>query len=263
MTGLVLHSTLGALRDHLARPQVFTVLAGVGVVLGLSGPFGTWGTLGLPMRLIYWGLVVWMTYAAGFIVTRLTLPKVEARPKAVRSAAIGLAVALAVFAVLAAINLGFGMGQESAVNDLRRFGVVLVICLVIEWARQVFDTPGPVPAPALTGAPRLLSRLPLEKRGGLVALSGEDHYVQVVTTKGQHMLLLRLGDAIREAAPLPGLQVHRSHWVALDQIAAVRRSASGASLTLTTGDLVPVSRRFLPALRAAGLFPRRGGASHG
>jgi DNA-binding LytR/AlgR family response regulator len=98
--------------------------------------------------------------------------------------------------------------------------------------------------------------LPLQKRAPLVALSVEDHYVRIRTTKGEAMILMQLGDAIREVGDTPGLQVHRSHWVALDQIRAVTRKGDGAIVSLRHGPDVPVSRANLPKLREAGLLPR-------
>ncbi|NJM84282.1 MAG: LytTR family transcriptional regulator [Tabrizicola sp.] len=53
------------------------------------------------------------------------------------------------------------------------------------------------------------------------------------------------------------MQVHRSHWVAQGAVRAVRRMGDGAVITLGTGQEVPVSRRFIPALRQAGLLPQR------
>jgi len=69
------------------------------------------------------------------------------------------------------------------------------------------------------------------------------------------MLLMRLSDAIRETAPTAGLQVHRSHWVARDQIASVKRTGDRAIMTLKTGAEIPASRTYIPALRDAGLLP--------
>ena len=104
--------------------------------------------------------------------------------------------------------------------------------------------------------PPLLDRVPLDKRGALLALSSEDHYTRIQTARGEEMVLLRLADAIREAAPEPGLRVHRSHWVALAAVTAARRDGERAILTLTGGTEIPVSRANVPAIREAGLLPR-------
>jgi len=69
------------------------------------------------------------------------------------------------------------------------------------------------------------------------------------------MILMRLSDAIRETAPVRGLQVHRSHWVALDQVTDSRRAGAGAQVTTSAGDDIPVSRTYVKALRESGLLP--------
>jgi DNA-binding LytR/AlgR family response regulator len=128
---------------------------------------------------------------------------------------------------------------------------------VVLTLREVAHSGAPSDAPATTAPcpPAILDRLPLDRRGALVALSAEDHYVRVVTRTGEALVLIRLADAMRETGDLPGLQVHRSHWVALDAVRAVRRSGDGAVLTLATGHELPASRRFIPALRQAALLP--------
>ncbi|MCW1932118.1 LytTR family DNA-binding domain-containing protein [Pararhodobacter zhoushanensis] len=99
-----------------------------------------------------------------------------------------------------------------------------------------------------------MARLPLDKRGALISLSVQDHYVEVVTLRGRELLLMRLSDAIAETGGDVGLQVHRSHWVALDQVRAARREGARGVLTLSDGREIPVSRTYAAAAKAAGLF---------
>ncbi len=95
-----------------------------------------------------------------------------------------------------------------------------------------------------------------QKRGALIALSAEDHYVRVTTTAGTELVLMRLADAMAEISQTQGLQVHRSHWVALDQVVKVIRIGGRGELTLSDGSTRPISRGFMPAVRAAGLLPK-------
>lgn len=253
-----LQSTLRDLRTHLLQPQVATTMAGIALILGLSGPFDTWTTLPLPVRLLYWASVVWLTYSTGSLVTLLLKPHLRTAGQAVRTIAVAVSVAIAVFVVLAALNSAFGQGPESPWSALSSFGAVLVICLVIEVTRQVLDgsdSAATSDLPPAERAPALLLRLPLHKRGELLSLSAQDHYVDVVTSKGHEMLLMRLGDAMRETAPVAGLQVHRSHWVALSAVAAAEKRGDGAILTLKNSKTIPVSRAFMTALRDANLLP--------
>ena len=114
---------------------------------------------------------------------------------------------------------------------------------------------GAEPAGAAASAtPPILARLQPARRGRLLSLSAEDDYVRVRTTAGEALVLMRLGDAVAEAAP--GLRVHRSHWVARAAVAEARRAGDGAVLTLRTGEEIPVSRANLPRLRETGLAPR-------
>jgi hypothetical protein len=256
---LTLRSTLRDLRAHLLRPSAAILMAGVALILGLSGPFDTWTTHSLPVRFLYWTSVVWLTYSAGFIVTGLTAPRLRQSHVVIRTVAVGLAVAVAVFLVLLLLNAGFGEVPDTPLTAFRSFGVVLVICLVIETAGEVLGfrqlSQVDLEQQPTPDGPALLLRLPLQKRGALLSLSAQDHYVDVVTSKGQEMLLLRLKDAIRETAPVRGLQVHRSHWVALAAVSAAERRGDGAILTLTNGQTLPVSRAFMPALREAAILP--------
>lgn len=244
------------LQVHLSDLRVVKIVAGVALILGLSGPFDTWATQELPERMVYWGLVVCLTYIAGFIVTTKVTPFVAEQNLAVRSAGIAFAVALAVFALLLVLNALFDQLPETALGYVFAFGAVLVICLVIEATRQVL---GQTPRAVLhENGPALLTRLPLAQRGALVSLSVQDHYVDVITTKGHALLLLRLGDAIRETAPEKGLQVHRSHWVAEAQIKGVTPKGNGAVLQMQHGPDIPVSRTYMAAVREAGILPRKG-----
>ena len=77
----------------------------------------------------------------------------------------------------------------------------------------------------------------------------------MTTSAGSALLLMRLSDAIAEAGDTKGLQIHRSHWVALDAVRAVRRDGQRAVLTLTDGRDLPVSRANLDKVKAAGLLP--------
>ena len=101
--------------------------------------------------------------------------------------------------------------------------------------------------------PPIFERVPLPQRGKLLALLVEDHYVDIVTDKGKTLVLMRLADAIRETAPIAGLQIHRSHWVARDAVVKVHRSEGKLILELSNGLKLPVSRGYLPAAKEAGL----------
>ncbi|WDE07724.1 LytTR family transcriptional regulator [Thalassomonas viridans] len=101
---------------------------------------------------------------------------------------------------------------------------------------------------------KFLDKLPRDKRGTLLCLEMDDHYLKVHTDKGHHMLLMRLKDALEELANYPGLQTHRSWWVAEEAISESVKQDRKVSLRLTNDLLVPVSRTYLPQLKERNLL---------
>ncbi len=245
------------LREEFSHPVTLAALAGVSVVVGISGPFGTMDAFGLIPRLAYWMIVVPLTYGAGFLGTMAVRPYLPSGPQGLRIALAALGSAIAVALVLGVLNTGLGLDLGGARDLALGFAAVYVICLVIEAVGAVLQSQSQK-LDSTARIPALLSRLPLEKRGALLALTAEDHYIIVVTTKGREMLLLRLADAMREAAPVAGLQIHRSHWVALAGVVSVARVGDGAEALLINGDRLPIARARIAAARAAGLLPRKG-----
>ena len=98
------------------------------------------------------------------------------------------------------------------------------------------------PSPRL---PALLQRLPQAQRGTLLALKSDDHYVRVYTDAGEALILMRLSDAIRLAAPVTGMQVHRSHWVANEAVRGFQRTGHTGTITLSSGLEIAVSRSYV------------------
>ncbi len=78
----------------------------------------------------------------------------------------------------------------------------------------------------------------------VVALTSELHYLRVKTPRGNALVLYNLKDAVADLEThFAGLQVHRSHWVARDHVQRLVRRGSGWACELSTGDLIPISRR--------------------
>ena len=110
------------------------------------------------------------------------------------------------------------------------------------------DQPNPDPQDDLA---ELWSRIPVRLGRRLVALSAELHYLRVFTTEGDALILFSFGRAVDLLQERNGMQIHRSHWVALDQIDEVV-SQDGRVFCLMTGGLtLPVSRSYRSALKAA------------
>lgn len=110
-----------------------------------------------------------------------------------------------------------------------------------------------------TAAPRgmrlaLLGRVRPERRGALLAIKAEGHYLQVYTDAGSDLILYRLSNALLELGAEDGAQVHRSWWVAARALAPQRHCDR---LVLVNGVEVPVSRSYRIAARRRGWLTGR------
>lgn len=97
--------------------------------------------------------------------------------------------------------------------------------------------------------PALMQRVRPERRGALLALKAEGHYLQVHTDAGSDLILCRLSDALLELGADEGAQVHRSWWVASRALSPQRHRDR---LVLVNGIEVPVSRSFRVQVRQRG-----------
>ncbi len=258
-----LHSALRELRGHFADPRALVALALVSVILGFAGPFGTYESLPMAGRLAYWAAVAVTTYAVGFFIAVLLSLTLGRRIRSTWLKIVLFSVITGPFvtAVVVLLNLAaFGPARGWTVIDLGTLlfnGTLMALAVNAAALLLPFRTgPGDAPAlplEAMPSRPRIVDRLPLPQRGALLSLSVSDHYVEVTTDRGRGLVLIRLADAIAEAAPVDGLQVHRSHWVALAAVSRAVRGNGRVELELVNGSRVPVSRGFLPNVREAGL----------
>lgn len=100
----------------------------------------------------------------------------------------------------------------------------------------------PAGQPAMAaGKPSFLARVRADRRGPLLALRAEGHYLRVYTEVGSDLILCRMSDALNELDEQEGARVHRSWWVAERALSGER---SAESLQLRNGLRVPVSRSY-------------------
>ncbi len=254
-----LQSTLRELHGLSRDGRAWAALAVLSLIVGLVGPFGTFEVIAVLPRLAYWAAVVMGTALVGTLVAsfceRLLRPNL---PHFAASLLAGAAAGPFLAALVALLNLAV-FGPGASVIDL----VTLAIyCTVISSAVTLLGgllasqtKPAALAPDAMAPTePALLDRLPRPQRGRLIHLAVSDHYVDVTTDKGTSLVLMRLADAIRETAPIAGMQVHRSHWVALDAVTRGTRQKGKPVLELENGARVPVSRTYIEAARAAGLL---------
>lgn len=93
------------------------------------------------------------------------------------------------------------------------------------------------------GYRKLLIHVPLDKRGTVLSVSAEDHYIRIATTAGTALVRMAFTDALKLLASEKGDQCHRSHWVSFDAVQTLeKRSGGGCVAELLNGDRIPVSK---------------------
>lgn len=244
-------------------------MAGIGLVLGLLGPFGTY-PMPLALRLAYWIGFIFIGYAIFRPITRIAgwLHEMSKIPFLF---AIGLAV------LVSALPLAFLIGF--AINGMRidgpmlssgfaalyvqcaGIGIAIFLLMRVIFSGERTETEmeerstqlSPAVTPDINSRrSKLLDRLSPGFPDRIHALGVEDHYVRVHAADRNETLLMRLRDAIAETQPLEGMQVHRGWWVARHAIADSKRDGRNLKIILVNGLEIPVSRSYAGKLKQMG-----------
>lgn len=250
-----LHLTLREIRTLLSNPRVLVALIGAAILATVAQPFGFRVEGHIGLTLIYWIILVFVTFPVGHVISTTCANGLSARHTAIAPLCAALAMGLFVTVFVLILNSvflswPFGELRYWAILLTTAFPAAAITTVVI----YIVSSGQNVPQPKEVQAPALLSKIPANLRGPILSLSAEDHYTRVVTTKGAELVLIRLSDAITQAAPTRGLQVHRSHWVAIAAIAQVAKQKDGAIITLKSGTTLPVSRSHVAAVRNEGFL---------
>lgn len=263
MTAQMRQAAPDTVHDSPVAPPAFRrgliIAALAGLFMALVGALGT-DEAGLPVRIAYW-LPLMLTGSAlgtGVAFGVQTWGRLRKHLFA-EGALIAVLVALPLTAVVIGANqLAFDNRPGSLLAVGVTFAIVLMVSSVmtaLTYATSPAAPPVPVvvlPAPA-PAPPRILARLPLHLRHArLLAIEAEDHYLRIHTDAGSDLILLRLVDAVAETDGLDGARCHRSWWVARAAVTAVERDGARTLLNVGPALRVPVSRSYLPELRAAG-----------
>ena len=234
-------------------------------LVSFAGPIGTYAGMPILVRPIYWTATIGIGFPVAMACRAI-------------SAHLGLVgywrtatLAAVLFATLYSPVI-YGstilLGRFGASNIVPIWLIWLVVALSSislsairhmglpgEQPRLAAEATGEGPAvPDPPSEPRLLARMDPELRGPVASLSVRDHYVVVTTDRGQVNLLMRFADAMAELDGVDGMQVHRSHWVAIDEVAGSVRENGKVFVTLKDGRRVPVSRSYQEQAVTRGLL---------
>lgn len=256
----------GANRAATARLAGLLVSASLlfGIVFAFLGIYDTSG-VSFFKRVVFWFVTTFTgTVCAWFLLPLFPATTFGRYGYWLRIAPIALVVSLPVTVVLTIFNPNFDFGS-SLLFWLRQYGLVVPISiLVVAIGHMLAAFVGNAQADEIRPGTGTLTRqidhpffarLPIEVRTAkLYAISAEDHYLRVYTSRGESLILMRLTDAIVELGDRNGAQVHRSWWVAADGIQSSLSKNGRKYLVLKSGVEVPISRTYSKAAKDAGLL---------
>lgn len=236
------------------RREVLTAAA-VGAFLGVIGPFGSFSAEPFFYRIAYWlGAALLGTLLFGTAVRIVAAQKLRLAWSVAAVLVLSALLSLP-FALIAAVVARALWPQTGGIAPLHWYLQVLAVaaplCTAWIWFAGRDDRRGS----ALAEVDRQTSPLGVEP-ASVLCLQMEDHYVRVHHQSGSELVLATMRQAQQTLHRVPGLQVHRSWWVAATAVAEPVLEGRNLRLRLTNGLLVPVSRQAVASVRAAGWLNR-------
>lgn len=233
---------------------------GIGVLLGLMGPFGSFFNGGPVVRISYWvgsifsGMVLFGCLArlAAAGARRLGWPDWAMIPSVILTGAVLQG------APLRAVAIALWPPIAHAVSPLEWFGQCVAISTPIVLAYYFIRVRSHRRAPARGALVPVEASALAADPGAVLYLKMEDHYVRIRTEHGARLEMGPLGRVTAGLSGVEGLQVHRSWWVARRAIEGVERDGRNLRLRLVDGETAPVSRASVAKLRAAGWLADNG-----
>lgn len=241
---------LAELKSDLQSKTPYIIWVICSCVLATTGPFGTYGTVSLVSRVIYWLPMIGVCVAIATVIRAFVCGGLGLRDSVIgfvlTTALICLVLCPPFYLAAALMFLGRPDGTPGLSEIILLVGSISMGMILLRQSVQPQPAAAPpaLPEEPAAGTPdlRLMRRIAPELRGDLWSITVNDHHVEVVTSKGSTSLLMRLGDAIQEAEPAIGDQVHRSHWVAWSAVEGHDRDGARLFLVLKGGQRIPVSR---------------------
>jgi LytTr DNA-binding domain len=227
-------------------------IVGIGSFLTVIDPFGATRGLHAMFSWLYWtGFVGYGTLAALFTVPVLQ-KLLKPWPPLILYLAISLVIALLVsVGILTSSTVIGGPVPVQAWPQLYAYVWVISAAITTVMALRERQNVNPNDQPGAAFNKRIPAKL---AGGSLYAINAEDHYLRLHTSRGDALILMRLGDALDELEGVDGLRTHRSWWVAREGVRKVQKQNGKISLELRDDSLAPVSRTYAPALRRNGWF---------
>ena len=245
--------------ESTSNGRFWAIMLGIIALFVVVGPFGTFDSMPFAARAIYWP----STMLGSWLIAVFVIAVVVA---VVKTPSLPMITKMMIAAILASLPIGtwnwlaargFFPGLAGNFDLLRMIlfslPMTVIFSLISYYVlRDQFDEPE---IETISTRPNLLmERLSFKTRGPVISMSMQDHYIEVTTTKGAELILMRMADAVSELSDTKGVQVHRSHWVNPEFVTDSIRENGQHFIVMKTGAKFPVSRSYVDAAKQAGLI---------
>jgi LytTr DNA-binding domain len=228
----------------LLNREALALLPVAGLVIGLAGPFASYGDMALWPRIAHFMLTVTVIGALTLITSyRVARHFFQGRWPLYAALAVDAVLSIPGAAIVYASLWLFAPDAIVHIRPVHLLGQTFLMALsfraismTLSW-RRIREGDAATLTPQIAPSTSFSDRLPLALRMvPVLAVSAEDHYLRVHTPGGEALIHMALAAAI----PLlpQGFQIHRSHWIARTAIKAVNRDR----VELLTGLSLPISR---------------------
>ena len=214
----------------------------------------------LPQRAIYWAAISFTTFlVANFTIEVVTaFLKQRSMSSVFASYTASVVAGIPLTAVVYVTNTYVAQNDNGGWDDLLRlFAICTAISVcVTTFLRQASLAVGErdpdtmqEDGTGLRETVAFLARVPKHLGKDLICVQAQDHYLEVITTQGTDLILMRFSDALNELQGPQGIQVHRSWWISKQHVTEFVRQDGKTFVLLNTKTLDPVSRTFLTQAR--------------
>jgi DNA-binding LytR/AlgR family response regulator len=242
---------------RLATARFLAGLLGVVCILTVSAPFRTAELFGTIPLFFYWGVIASSTFCLAIFIITYSGEKLKIYGMSHKKAQLIASFIAAVFVALLVCFINFAviaLHEFSLELFLILAGQTMLISLGVTSVFYAVES-GKGKQETVTKSEQkaespFFQRLPKSLGTDVIYLRAQDHYVEVTTTLGHELVLIRLSDAIRELDEDEGIQTHRSWWVVSKHIVEQKRVAGKPQLVLSNGAEVPVSRTYSNEIKA-------------
>ncbi|MBF9043273.1 hypothetical protein HKCCE4037_08045 [Rhodobacterales bacterium HKCCE4037] len=254
-------------RNWLIRLSICVIAI---LVVSMVGPFSTFERFTLGQRFLYWSALILGSLMPAYWI-RKTVRGLISGSEFLRDSCGAIAIGLGIGPVIWWLNIQLLNASLASWDYLvEHLLVVWLVCFVPVLIRLNYRmqaemqaavhpvtgpdvvAPGPRQADVVEVQP-LLRHVEPEKRGPIRRVSAAGHQLKIYTERGETSVRMRFSDALIQLGSADGVQVHRSHWVAKDEIERFEQSGRKYSVTLECGTSLPVSSTHAAELKQIGI----------